>query len=43
MRSIAASTDGCKQGGGQAREKPPENRGQNTGMNVFLGLILKDQ
>lgn len=36
MRSIAASTDGCKQGGGVVGTgKPPGNRGQNTGMNVF--------
>lgn len=35
MRSIAASTDGCKQGGVVGTGKPPGNRGQNTGMNVF--------
>lgn len=40
----AALNRGLKTGGGgQARGKPPENRGQNTGMNVFLGLFLKDQ
>ena len=44
LRAKAALNQGFKTGGGwQARGKPPENRGKNTGMNVFLGLILKDQ
>lgn len=41
----AALNRGLKTGGGVGRhgESHRKNRGQNTGMNAFLGLILKDQ
>lgn len=43
MRSIAASTDGCKSGGGGRHGKATGKQRAKYRNKRILGLILKDQ